>query len=95
MTRCAFLIMHPDFSSRIDRASIHSGDATIIGVSSIDDACCVAVELKEEGIGCIELCGAFTEEGARKVIEATGGMVPVGFVTHLPAQDALFSKAFG
>lgn len=63
MTRCAFLIMHPDFSSRIDRASIHSGDATIIGVSSIDDACCMAVELKEEGIGCIELCGAFAEEG--------------------------------
>lgn len=95
MTRCAFLIMHPDFSSRIDRASIHSGDATIIGVSSIDDACRVAVELKEEGIGCIELCGAFTEEGARKVIEATGGTVPVGFVTHLPDQDELFGKTFG
>ena len=32
---------------------------------------------------------------ARRVIEATGGKVPVGYVTHLPQQDALYAAVFG
>ena len=28
-------------------------------------------------------------------IEATGGKVPVGYVTHLPQQDALYAAVFG
>ena len=76
-----------------DRASIHGADASIIGVSSLEEACTVAAGLEKEGIGCIELCGAFTQAGA--VIEATGGRIPVGFVTHLAQQDELFAKAFG
>ena len=88
MTRCAFLIMHPDFRADRDRASI-------IGVSSLEEACTVAAGLEKEGIGCIELCGAFTQAGAVAVIEATGGRIPVGFVTHLAQQDELFAKAFG
>ena len=50
--------------------------------------------LEEEGIDCIELCGAFREEGARAVIEATGNRIPVGYVTHLPEQDDVYRKAF-
>ena len=50
--------------------------------------------LAEEGIGCIELCGAFGPDGARQVIEATGGRIPVGYVTHFPEQDPLFRAAF-
>ena len=48
-----------------------------------------------EGVDCIELCGAFEEEGARRVIEATGNKVPVGYVVHLPSQDPLFQALFG
>ena len=95
MTRCAFLIMHPDFRADRDRASIHGADASIIGVSSLEEACTVAAGLEKEGIGCIELCGAFTQAGAGAVIEATGGRIPVGLVTHLAQQDELFAKAFG
>ena len=96
MTRCAFLIMHPDFKADRDRASIHGADASsIIGVSSLEEACTVAAGLEQEGIGCRELCGAFTQAGAGAVIEATGGRIPVGFVTHLAQQDELFAKAFG
>ncbi|WP_368295957.1 DUF6506 family protein, partial [Enterocloster citroniae] len=40
-------------------------------------------------------CGAFEEEGARRVIEATGNKVPVGYVVHLPSQDPLFQALFG
>ena len=43
----------------------------------------------------IELCGAFGPEGARAVIDATGGAIPVGYVTHLPEQDSLYTEVFG
>lgn len=47
MTRCAFLIMHPDFRADRDRASIHGADASIIGVSSLEEACTVAAGLEK------------------------------------------------
>ena len=42
----------------------------------------------------IELCGAFRESGAREVIDATCGKIPVGFVTHLDCQNDLFDEIF-
>ena len=83
----AFLILDSRFDSAADRASIHGGDAQIIGVASLAQAA--------EGAGCIELCGAFGPEGARAVIDATGGAIPVGYVTHLPEQDSLYTEVFG
>ena len=46
-------------------------------------------------MACIELCGAFGEEGARRVIDATGGTLAVGYVVHFPEQDGLFKAVFG
>ena len=89
----AFIILG-NFNSENDQASIHNGSAKIIGVSSIDEACRSAIALKNEGVSCIELCGAFMEEGARKVIEATDNEVAVGYVVHLPEQDEIFSELF-
>ena len=59
--RFAFLIMG-DFDSNIDKAAIHDGSAQIIGVSDMQQAIEEARRLEKEGIGCIELCGAFGEE---------------------------------
>ncbi|MCI9569596.1 MAG: hypothetical protein HFG14_06825 [Lachnospiraceae bacterium] len=89
----AFLIMG-NFDSKTDRAVIHDGKARIIGVANIEDAAQTAAELYENGIDCIELCGAFGEEGARKIIAATNNEIPVGYVTHLPEQDDIYKKAF-
>lgn len=55
--RFAFLIMGK-FDSREDQAVIHNGTARIIGVSDLEDAARTAKRLEEEGIDCIELCGA-------------------------------------
>ena len=55
--------------------------------SDVDAAC-------ENGIDCIELCGAFGAEGARKIIEATENKIPVGYVTHLPEQEEVYQAAF-
>lgn len=92
--RLAYILMGP-FDWKTDRSSIHDGTATIVGVSSLEDACAAAKELQASGIQCIELCGAFEEKGARKVIEATGGKIPIGYSIHLPEQDALFTALFG
>ena len=89
----AFLIMG-NFDVTVDRACIHDGMAQIIGVSSLTEACDVAKYLYEEGIGCIELCGAFGEQGAKVVMEATNHAIPIGYVTHLPDQDELYQLKF-
>lgn len=94
MKNFAFLIKSPEFHSLEDIAYIHDRQAAIIGVRDIDDAVSAAVKLKNEGITCIEVCGAFTEDEVRKLIEATDGQIPIGYVTHLEEQDELFSKTF-
>ncbi len=91
----AFLIMGP-YSSGKDDVQFPGSDITrMIGVSSIDEAEEIAARLKDEGYAAIELCGAFGEDGAKRIIEATGHSVAVGFVTHFPEDDALFAKVFG
>lgn len=92
----AFLIMSShEIDSREERAAICDGEFSIISVNDIEDAKRTASELERKGIGCIELCGAFNEEGCRAVIEATGGRIPIGYVTHLAEQDGVFKKTFG
>lgn len=89
----AFLIMG-DYGSG-DRAQIANGNAQIIGVSDIEDAENAAKELQKSGIDCIELCGAFGADGARKIMEATGNALPVGYTVHLPEQNVLYDEVFG
>lgn len=89
----AFIIMG-EFNVEKDKAKIHNGTAQIIGVSNINEACNEAKRLCAEGIDCIELCGAFGEKGAKKVIDATDNKIPIGFVTHLPEQDEIYLKTF-
>ena len=89
----AFIIMG-DFENSMETACISGGEARIVGVSSLREAERAAAELQREGVGCIELCGAFGPEGARAVIRASGGGIPVGYVTHLPEQDDLYERVF-
>lgn len=92
--RFAFLIVG-DFNSEIDKAEIRDGAVVTIGVKSVDDAVSVAQRLyRENAVDCIELCGAFGEAGAKKIIEVTENKLPIGFVTHLPEQDDIFKAAF-
>lgn len=89
----AFIIMG-DFDSTADRAEIHGGAAQIVGVADIETAAKAAHELQERGVNCIELCGAFGEDGARAIIEATENKIPVGYITHLKEQDDVYSRFF-
>ena len=90
----AFIIMG-ELDPRQDQATIGNGSVKTVGVANLDQACRVAQELAAEGVDCIELCGAFGEAGARKIIAATTNKIPVGFVIHLPEQEPLFKALFG
>lgn len=59
----------------------------VAGVDSVDAGCKVAKKIVEEGCQLIELCGGFGADGAKKVIEATGGSVPVGFIGYFPGDE--------
>ena len=63
-------------------------------VSGAKNAKIRAMELMEEGIAAIELCGAFGPKLAREIIEATNGKVAVGYVIHDPDQDEGFAEFF-
>lgn len=89
----AYLIMGM-FDDRTDKAEIHNGTVQIIGVASIEAAIKVARKLQNEGVDCIELCGAFGEDGARKIIEATENKLPIGYITHLKEQDDVYHMFF-
>ena len=91
--RFAFIIMG-EFQAAQDRAQIHQGAAQIVGVSDLQEAVQAARRLQAEGVDCIELCGAFGEAGAREIIRATEGRLPIGYVTHLPEQDDVYRAAF-
>ena len=89
----AFLLMG-DFDAKADHACLRGGDVRCVGVGGLEEACDVARGLADEGFSCIELCGAFGPDGARRIIEATGNRIPVGYVTHLPEQEAVYRAAF-
>lgn len=88
----AFLILGR-FDAARDRAQIRGG-VQIIGSADIDEACAAARQLCLAGGGCIELCGAFGAEAAKRVTDATENKIPVGYVTHLSSQEELYRSAF-
>ena len=81
------------FDAARDRTQIRGG-VQIVGAADIDEACAAARQLCLDGVGCIELCGAFGAEGAKRVTDATENKIPVGYVTHLPSQEEPYRSAF-
>lgn len=68
----------------VDRAVIEPGGlrTTVVAVPERSAAVRVAVELVEGAAQSVELCGAFGAATVARVIEATGGRVPVGAVAY-------------
>lgn len=64
------------------------GHVTVVGVDNVDQACAVAAEARAAGTAhFIELCGDFGEDGCRRVIDAIGGKLPVGYVIYFPEEE--------
>ena len=66
----------------------------IFTVRNFEEACEKLSFLENEGVGAIELCGAFGEKNAQRMIELTNNRIAIGYVTHKPEQDSLFASFF-
>lgn len=92
----AFLLMGSHYNPEEHKACFETEKQMtyIITVKTFEEAYEKLTFLENEGVGAIELCGAFREEQAQKMIELTDNKIAIGFVTHKPEQDDLFSKFF-
>jgi len=70
----------------------HDGNRLLVyGVNTVERGIALANRaIDEEGCSLIELCGGFGQEGARRVIEGTGGRAAVGQIEYLPGESEKF-----
>ncbi len=92
----AFLLMGPHYNPDEHCAYFETGKQVtyICTVRNFEEAYKKVVDLQKDGVGAIELCGAFGESEAQKIIDLTNNEVAIGFVVHKPEQDSLFDNFF-
>jgi hypothetical protein len=88
----AFIYVRPASNGAVDRLEIERDGVrtTVVAVPEQSAALEAAIELVSGGVQVIELCGTLGPVWAARVIEATGGRVPVGAVSYGPESVALF-----
>lgn len=96
MKKFAFVIMDGNADPQRHRYSFETGGMTnyFRSVRNYDEALTTIRELQKDGVGVVELCGAFGREQALSLIEATGNTLGIGYVVHEPSQDDLFRDFF-
>jgi hypothetical protein len=89
MITWAFIFEAPETDPKQDRLVIERGGMRNIVVAVPEASAVVpaAVDLAAEGAQFIELCGGFEPVWAGRVIEATGGRIPVGTVGYSGGQS--------
>lgn len=92
----AFLLMGSHYNPAVHQACFETEKqiSYIVTVKNFKEACDKITFLESEGVGAVELCGAFGEEGAQILIELTNNRIAIGYVTHKPEQDQLFADFF-
>ena len=78
----AFIFVAPDVDSKEHRTVIETPGISlhVIGVSNYAEAETVAQEMVEKGVGAIELCAGFGNEGVARITKAVKGKAHVGAV---------------
>lgn len=83
----AMMLMNEDFTSQDIQLQVPGIEHHIFTVCTADQAIKLAKKLAKEGFGAIEVCGAFGEELAERMYQATDEMVPVGYVKYPKKQE--------
>lgn len=80
--KAAFIFIAPNVVTKDNQHEFLSPGISlkVVGVSTYDEAVKIAKELVELGVGAIELCAGFGNEGVAKVVEAVQGKATVGVV---------------
>lgn len=84
MISWAFIFEAPETDPRTDRLVIERGGvrSTVVAIPEQSAVVQVAVDLVRDGVQFIELCGGFEPVWAGRIVEATGGAVPIGCVGY-------------
>jgi hypothetical protein len=83
MTKFAFILTGGAKHPKPECLTFNEQNTTkICGVSDMDEAYKVALELVADGYNLIELCGDFQEDGYQKIKEAVGDKAKVGYVIY-------------
>lgn len=93
----AFLLMGPHYDPSQHQAVFETERqfTYIYTVKDFEQARQKVQELMHEGVGAIELCGAFGKEGAQELTQLTQNKIAIGYIVHDPSQDSLFDAFFG
>lgn len=78
----AFIFVAPKTDSNLHRAVIETPALilNVIGVKNYDEGVVIAKEMADKGVGAIELCAGFGNEGTAMVANAVRGKAAVGSV---------------
>lgn len=79
-----FIVLHPTLDPTRDRTTMGRGGFELItvGVALPEQALEVARALVAEGVVALELCSGFGPQWTARILEATGGAIPVGAVSY-------------
>ncbi len=92
----AFMMMGGDYNPEKHQDCFELDDLSsyIFTVRDFEEARQKVKWMQEQGFGAMELCGAFSEEQAKELMELSGHQIATGFMTHLPEHDPLFDQFF-
>ena len=92
----AYILMGPACDSKKKQGEFTAGTTQhfIYTVKNFIEAKELVLSLWEQGVGAIELCGAFGRERALELIRLTEGKLPISYVVHEPEQDSLIEAFF-
>lgn len=92
----AYILKRGELETNLHKAKFENKKQItyIITVNDLKEACQQAIELKNDGVGVIELCESFNKLEANKIIKATNNKVGVGYVINDKDQFSLFNSFF-
>ncbi len=97
MKQFVFMVMGEAYESEKHNCRFEPGRfiSRVETVKDREHAKRAVVQWKNEGVGVIECCGAFSAELVGELQEATSHEIPISRGTHFPQQDDLFNRYFG
>lgn len=92
----AFLLMGAHYDPETHHTAFETQHQItyIYTVKNFDEAIKRVKELGAEGVGAIELCGAFGPEKAKQLAELTGNQIAIGYITHDPEMNDAIARFF-
>ena len=96
MKKFAYLIMGENYCPEKHNMCLETKNLKtyFYTVRNFEEARCKVLELSQEGVGIIELCGAFDKTKAQELIELTNNKIGIGYSIHESSQNDLFEEFF-